>query len=168
MSNPIRISAKALIIRNESVLLVEYVDESGLHYNLPGGGVQNGESISEALLREVKEETGIDIDIGPLVFIIEYEPTRNARWAGPIHKLNMVFECGIIGEGGPNMPQNPDSNQTAVKWVRLSKLETIELLPHIEDRIIDYAKNKGKSPIFLEEPLQPKRIKRYLDSLTSS
>jgi 8-oxo-dGTP diphosphatase len=38
-----------------AVLLVEFNDETGLHYNLPGGGVEPGESVIEALEREVRE-----------------------------------------------------------------------------------------------------------------
>jgi len=41
----IRVRACALIIENDSVLLVEFLDESGLHYNLPAGGVEPGESV---------------------------------------------------------------------------------------------------------------------------
>ena len=33
-----RLSAKAIIIENDSILLIEYKDKTGLHYNFPGGG----------------------------------------------------------------------------------------------------------------------------------
>jgi len=54
----IRVGARALVVENESVLLVEFNDETGLHYNLPGGGVEPGESVIEALEREVRENAG--------------------------------------------------------------------------------------------------------------
>ena len=40
MTYPIRVRASALIIQNDAILLVEFDDENGLHYNLPGGGVE--------------------------------------------------------------------------------------------------------------------------------
>ena len=44
MSYPIRVRACALLIQDDAVLLVEFKDEYGLHYNLPAGGVEPGES----------------------------------------------------------------------------------------------------------------------------
>ena len=44
MSYPIRVRACALLIQDDAVPLVEFKDEYGLHYNLPAGGVEPGES----------------------------------------------------------------------------------------------------------------------------
>ena len=57
MDTHIRVSTKALILRDNAILLVEYDDESGLHYNMPGGGVEPDETLEEALKREMQEET---------------------------------------------------------------------------------------------------------------
>ena len=48
----VRIRCTGLIIENNSVLLVEY-DDNGIHYNLPGGGLEPGETILEGVAREV-------------------------------------------------------------------------------------------------------------------
>ncbi len=61
----IRVRACALIIENNSILLVEFDDESGLHYNLPAGGAEPGESIIEAVKREVREEANVEVEVGP-------------------------------------------------------------------------------------------------------
>ena len=50
MGYPIRVKAGALIIENKTVLLIEYFDENGLHYNLPGGGVEARESITSKIM----------------------------------------------------------------------------------------------------------------------
>jgi len=60
------------------------------------------------------------------------------------------------------MPKAPDANQTAVKWVKLSELGSVELLPYIADQIIEYANNRTVDSAFLEEPIMPGRIQRYL------
>ena len=156
--NHIRVTARALIVANEAVLLVEFDDESGLHYNLPGGGVDPGETIIEGLKREAKEEASVNIEVGPLVFVIECEPSKNSFWAGPVHGLHLIFDCQLSGESRPQLPDHPDANQTAVKWVKLSELESVELLPHITDRIIEYSRSQTVESVFLEEPLQPERI----------
>lgn len=162
MASRIRVSARALIVRGGSVLLVEFDDESGLHYNLPGGGVEPGESLVEALQRETAEETSAEIEVGPLLFVVEYEPQRNLMWAGPVHALSFIFECSLAGEVEPGMPACPDANQTAVKWIRLSDLESVELLPHIADRIVAHAQGGAAGVAYLEEPIRPDSVQRYL------
>jgi 8-oxo-dGTP pyrophosphatase MutT (NUDIX family) len=158
----IRVGARALIVENESVLLIEFSDETGLHYNLPGGGVDPGESLIEALKREAREEASVNIEVGRLAFVIEYEPKRNSYWAGSRHSLSLVFESRLCAGSTPKMPDEPDPNQTAVRWIPLSELETVELLPHVGDRIVGYCAGGNRYPILLEEPIKPEKIKRWL------
>ena len=65
MTYHIRVRPTALVFQNEHVLLVEYVDENGLHYNLPGAA-EPGESIAEGALRELYEETTLEAQTGPV------------------------------------------------------------------------------------------------------
>ena len=77
----IRVGVKAAIVRDSAMLLVDIKDDSGRHYNLPGGGVELGESLREALRREVLEETGAEVQVGRLLMLREYEPARaGERW----------------------------------------------------------------------------------------
>ena len=58
--------ALVLIPAEESVLLVKQT--SGCHYwSLPGGKVERGESLEQAAIREVKEETGLDVRLKRVV-----------------------------------------------------------------------------------------------------
>lgn len=163
MDTHIRVSTKALILRDNAILLVEYDDESGLHYNMPGGGVEPDETLEEALKREVIEETCAEVEIGRPLIITEYEPKRNAFWGGTRHSLTVIFECKLTGETEPRMPQIPDPNQTAVKWIPLADLDKVELLPHVTDHILAYANKQGNhDPIYLCEPINPDKVQKYL------
>lgn len=62
-----RVSAYALIVEADSILLVKHNHEPFL--DLPGGGIELGESISEGLKREALEEAGAQIKIGSIVDI---------------------------------------------------------------------------------------------------
>ncbi|WP_054958507.1 NUDIX domain-containing protein [Paenibacillus dakarensis] len=152
----IRVRACALIIEENSILLVEFDDENGLHYNLPTGGAEPGESIIEAVKREVREETNVEVEVGPLAFVYEYAPYLNASIYGARHSLSLMFECKIVN-GKPSLPKNPDPNQTNVRWIELDKLEEIVLYPNIKEQIKDYVKNKRNIEIIEEYNLKKQK-----------
>ncbi len=138
MSSHIRVRACALILENDSILLVEFQDENGLHYNLPGGGVEPGETVREAACREVMEEAAIEVDVGPLAFVYEYVPHLNEQKYGGTASLQLVFACKRIEGYHPRSPDIPDTNQTGVKWIGLKELENVILYPDIKEQIILY------------------------------
>ncbi len=71
-----RVNANALILRDGYVLLVKIDDENGIHYNLPGGKVEKGETLYEGLIRECLEEVGIEVNVKELVLSWEYVPEK--------------------------------------------------------------------------------------------
>ena len=67
-----RVGAKAVIIQGNKILLNEF--GNGLYYNLPGGEVEEGELIKESVVREVMEESGLMVEVGKMLYVLEYEP----------------------------------------------------------------------------------------------
>lgn len=154
MSYHIRVRAGAVIIENNSILLIEFNDENGLHYNLPAGGVEPGEAVIEAVQREAREEASVDVEVGPLAFVYEYAPHLNSSRYGETHSLGLMFECTIKEGSVPKKPIKPDQNQTDVKWIRLSELHKIILYPNIKEQIIHYAENKRNLEVIEEHLLE--------------
>ena len=60
-------------------------------------------------------------------------------WAGPTPALSLIFEARLAAGSVPRLPERPDPNETAVKWVPLAELESVELLPHLAPEIVAYA-----------------------------
>jgi 8-oxo-dGTP diphosphatase len=139
----VRIRCTGLIVENNSILLVEY-DDNGIHYNLPGGGLELGETILEGVAREVFEETTAEVDVGPLVLIYELAPHKQSGDynVNEKHSLHLIFECSLKNNSNPRLPQNPDPNQADVKWIPLEEMDSILLIPNINQQIINYIKNK--------------------------
>jgi len=133
MMDPIRNSAKAVIIQDGHVLAVRNRDHEGDWYLLPGGGQEPGEPLHEALRRECREEIGAEVRIGALKMIREYIG-RNHEFAEEdcaMHQVEFMFECSIDRSYAPQNGHLPDEWQTGVDWLPLSELEQFRLYPKV-------------------------------------
>src|ERR1700686_3253173 len=81
-----RIAVSALIFSEGKVLLALRRDIDW--WNLPGGGMEVGETVDEALLREVIEETGLEVEIEQLVGVYS-KPQKQ--------EIVLAFRCHITG-----------------------------------------------------------------------
>ncbi|MFH1619127.1 MAG: NUDIX domain-containing protein [bacterium] len=148
--NETRNSAKALIIRGGKVLLTANKDSSGIYYLLPGGGQKPGETLTDTLKRECREEVSADVEVGPLKFVREYIG-RNHEFAGcdrDMHQVEFMFMCLIRGDGGIKNGPVPDGPQTGVEWVEFDRLETVRIYPSILKRLIPEA-GGDRQPAYL-------------------
>lgn len=155
----VRIRCTGLIIENTSILLVEY-NHNGIHYNLPGGGLEPGETILEGVAREVYEETSVEVEVGALALMYELAPHKQSGdyHIDSPHSLHLIFECRIKNNSIPRIPQNPDPYQTAVKWIPLKKLTSILLIPNIGHQILEYLENKRNISLVEDHALERLRL----------
>ncbi|MBM0066027.1 NUDIX domain-containing protein [Alkalicoccobacillus gibsonii] len=153
MPTPFRTRAGAIILKDQALLLIEYQDEHGIHYNLPGGGVEPGESIKDAVKREVKEEACIDVSVGELITVYEYLPNLASFRYGDVASLQLFFLCEMDSEQTPSLPNAPDPHQTDVVWAPLHSLQTIKLFPSISEILLASITNKRFVPFIQESKL---------------
>ncbi|MEK5399064.1 MULTISPECIES: NUDIX domain-containing protein [unclassified Paenibacillus] len=148
----IRLRAGALIIEKGSILLVEFENDNldGVHYNLPAGGLEPGETLIEAVKREAKEEACVEIEVGPVAFVYEYQPTKSNYIYGDTHSVGVTFSCKLKAGSNPRLPESPDSKQTGVTWIPISELHSIQLYPEINQDILNYY-NGNKYRNYVEE-----------------
>ncbi|WP_127583569.1 NUDIX domain-containing protein [Paenibacillus koleovorans] len=130
---PIRNSAKAVIIRNDQVLLTKNQDDQGYFFYLfPGGGQEPGEQLSDAVKRECLEEIGEQVEVHELLCVREYIGKNHqfADWDSAVHQVEFYFSCTLTAEepAFQNIT-NPDSFQVGVEWVELSQLHAIQVYP---------------------------------------
>ena len=81
-----RIAVSALVFDGEHILLALRRDIDW--WNLPGGGMEIGETVDEALCREVREETGLEIEVGQLVGVYSKPQKR---------EVVLSFLCNVTG-----------------------------------------------------------------------
>lgn len=94
-SYQLRKSARALVLNANQEIAIQYLTTHNF-YKLPGGGVEENETVEEALLREIKEEVGCDAAIlSPLGVVIEY---RNQSDLIQISYAYIVRQQGSLNE----------------------------------------------------------------------
>lgn len=120
--------AAAIIIQNGSLLLIHRQKPDQDYYILPGGGVELDESFQEACIREVKEETGLDVLHLQLVHKYHSKVGEEHYFLTRIPALEPVL-------GGSEAKRQSPTNIYEFEWVEASRLEEINLLPPAARRI---------------------------------
>ena len=127
-----RVAAKGLLHNNGKVLFIEYSDHRGPYYSLPGGGHEKGESLQDTVVREMKEEAGLDVEIGELVLVREFilEASEIEGWEQGIHQVEVVFKCMLRDESQQAVTgELPDIGMKGIRWIELSDLHNHIIYP---------------------------------------
>lgn len=137
-----RVAAKAAIFRGEQVLLLHRspaASDPGV-WDLPGGIVQRGESLSMAARREIREETGMDVRLGPMVHV---ELFGSMSRHGKIRPTMGVFFRGRATTRF--VPRLDPHEHTDFAWVAREDLESYPTVPYL-DRAIQAAFSNRSGP----------------------
>ncbi len=105
----------ALVVDKNKILLIKRAEHltNGGKYAFPGGFLDRDETAEEAVVREVKEETGYDVTVENLYTIID-NPNRPQEDRQNVAFIYIVKPLGQTGEA--------DSESTEVKWFSLDAL----------------------------------------------
>jgi len=89
-----RIRVSALILHQNRVLLIRHEKAGRAYWLMPGGGVEPGETIEQALRRELREETGlVDVHVnGPVALVESIAPPSDPFGK---HVVDIVYECVV-------------------------------------------------------------------------
>ncbi|CAO0833351.1 NUDIX domain-containing protein [Streptomyces microflavus] len=115
---PVRVRAGAILIRDGHLLLIRFQDpdEDGPYYEIPGGGVEAGETPEEAAVRELREETGLLGSVGREVARV---------WKGG--RYEHYFLMTAEGRIGP--PETLDTYGGTPVWIPVAELPATPLWP---------------------------------------
>lgn len=125
-----RIRVSALLHWRERILLCRHEKPGREYWLLPGGGVNSGESLVEALQRELLEEVGID-DIpfeGPIAVVDSIAPIRSLAAR---HVVHIIFS-GDLGGRSLEAVTSADAAVRGHRLFTLTELDEIVLHPPIQ------------------------------------
>ncbi|MBP5344279.1 MAG: NUDIX domain-containing protein [Alphaproteobacteria bacterium] len=137
-----RYSIKAIIIKDGKFLIEQVNQGRGEFYKLPGGGHHFGETIHGALHRELKEELGLEADIGTLLFIRDYlAKNHDMEFDDPnFQQTELMFLCHVKDFSTLAQGTEPDKNQV-ICWKTASELEQIKFFPR---KLVPYLQDPDK------------------------
>jgi len=114
----------ALILERDSILLVQRGKEPLMGYwSLPGGAVETGERLKDAIAREVLEETALTVEVGEVAEIFE-RLMPDAAGGTEYHYVLIDYLCRVTS-GTPA----PGDDSSAVGWFRRADLGTLHMTP---------------------------------------
>ena len=130
----LRNSAKAIIIKDGRLLCTKNISQfDEIYYLLPGGGQEPGETIIETLIRECREEVGLEVSAPELRYVRDYIG-RNHEFKqihGDVHQIEYMFRCDVKSTAIDTNGKSPDYYQVGIEWVEISKLAGVRFYPKI-------------------------------------
>ncbi len=127
-----QVAVGAIIFRDEKILLVKRSKPpaKGM-WAIPGGKINSGESMKDALRREIKEETNLEIEVGEVVYVfdvLEYDKNNRLRFHYVIIDFECIYKNGIIMAG---------DDAAEVCWVSEKELNNINVNSKTRDLLRD-------------------------------
>jgi ADP-ribose pyrophosphatase YjhB (NUDIX family) len=119
-----RLAVRALILRDDRLLLVNAWKGRTHLWCAPGGGVELHQALPEALAREVREETGLEVEVGEPCLVNEFHDP-----GGTFHQVDLYFRCRIRSGDPEGAWVDPEGIVTHRRWVTREEMARLRVKP---------------------------------------
>ncbi len=121
-----RVAAYAVIIRDDQILLSRLATRLSANelWTLPGGGVEHGEDPRDAVVREVHEETGLDVQIGETARVYSFHARNTLRQGrrADAHALRIVYDGWVPLDSPDPHVVEVDGSTAEAAWKPLAEV----------------------------------------------
>lgn len=125
MTRPIRLAARAIVLHENRLLLVNAYKSRGDLWCAPGGGAEPHQSMPENLAREVFEETGLTVTVGAPCLLNEFHDP-----AGDYHQVEVFFRCTLTAGTLDPAWEDPEQIVSLRRWATRADLAAMTVRPH--------------------------------------
>lgn len=142
-ANSIRPAAAVAIIEDKRILLLRRRDNG--KWTMPGGTLEFGETLTACALREIKEETGLEIEIADIIGTYTDPDVRIEYSDGEVRREFTIVYAGAVKGGRVSL----DEESSAYQWVDLSDAQALDMAASQKRRINDVITylNTGKKAL---------------------
>ena len=120
----VAIRANVVIKDGDKILLMHRIKNGAEYFVLPGGSVEDGESVTDAAIREAKEETGLDIEINKPLWRFHNSIDNRDH-----HYFLVTQYSGQLKLGGPEIDRVSESNKYFLEWHTKGEFNDIKFYP---------------------------------------
>jgi 8-oxo-dGTP diphosphatase len=128
-----RLAAYALVVDDrDRVLLALWNEGPEPEWTMPGGGVEYDETPAEGAVRELLEETGYDVELGPLLGIdIHVVPAEDRLDppGRPMKSVRVVYRARIVGG---ELRHEVDGTTDEARWIPLADVPALPRVPLVD------------------------------------
>jgi len=133
----LQLAQKAVLYDNAEILMIQKSADDLLHplkWEIPGGRLEVGEELPDHLRREVKEEVGLEIEIGPPLAMWQWTlgSGDSAKTVVAVSRLCYPLTRDISLAGNVE-----SDNLTAWKWVPAEEVADLDLIPSARNGILE-------------------------------
>ena len=137
-----RVSVRAVIVEEERLLLVNaFADAASTLWCAPGGGIEAHASLPENLMREVHEETGLEISVGAPCLVNEFHAPERG-----FHQVEVFFRCRVVSGALSEAWCDPEGVVIRRRWVTQEEMAALRVKPDSLAQVA-FARGMGYDPL---------------------
>jgi len=124
MAKPPRLAVRAILMQDNRLLLVNAWRDRDHLWCAPGGGVEPHASLPDNLKREIHEETGLDIHVGPVCLVNEFNDKDR-----DFHQVDIYFRCTLASGSLRDDWEDPEGVVSHRRWVTRREMAQLTVKP---------------------------------------
>ena len=131
-----RLAAYAVIERDDHVLLALWNEPAEPLWTLPGGGVERHETVEEAAVREVREETGYDVELVRLLGVhtrVVPAASRLIATDRVLRSVGVVYEARVVGG---ELTHEVRGSTDEARWFPVDEVDALERVDLVDDGLV--------------------------------